>query len=144
MIHGIKVLVMGLIASLPELVNVALFLAFIIMIFTIFGIQFFQGALEQRCRISPLPINNTWLINESIQNICGWDNCPNDNVCGNPSEFGLSQNWTEVNTKELLWGIPNFNTFYNGSLTIFQTLTPVGWYKNMSIVSYFIYLLSLK
>lgn len=43
--------------------------------YALLGLFFFKGSLETRCRLHPAPINNTWLINESLYGLCGEDQC---------------------------------------------------------------------
>ena len=46
---GMRMMVQSLITSLPHLFNVVLLFAFLLFVFGIIGMQFFGGALRQRC-----------------------------------------------------------------------------------------------
>lgn len=50
-------LVMTLLDSLPSLVNVMLFLLFVLILFAIIGLQLFSGLLENRCRLTEKPVD---------------------------------------------------------------------------------------
>lgn len=57
-----KGLVIALLSSLPGLLNVFILLLFIFSIFGIVALQFFQGKIHQRCRLTEYPIS----VNRSI------------------------------------------------------------------------------
>lgn len=72
-----KVLVASLLDSLPALGNVAMFLLFIILLFSILGLQLFNGLLENRCRLTSDPIDGFWQADPSTADICGGNlDCP--------------------------------------------------------------------
>lgn len=48
-IKGLRILVSTLIDSLPALVNVVIFLTFVMVLFGILGVQLFGGLLYNRC-----------------------------------------------------------------------------------------------
>ena len=56
----LRKLVNSIIISLPTLGRVILFLAFIVLLFGILGIQLFSGALYNRCREYPIKINDNY------------------------------------------------------------------------------------
>lgn len=60
----------------------------------------------------------------------------NSKYCGNPADYNLDQNWTEIGVPELIYGIPNYNNIMNATLTVFQSLTTEGWSANMYMVIY--------
>ena len=47
------------------------------IIYALFGVFFFRGAIENRCRITPYPINDVWELNSTIGTLCGSTDCPN-------------------------------------------------------------------
>lgn len=51
-----RILVTSLLKSIPALVNVVVFLAFIFMIFGIIGVQLWAGVLNHRCRFTEGPV----------------------------------------------------------------------------------------
>ena len=55
-----RVLVITLLDALPAIGDVIVFLAFIIILFGILGLQLFMGTLESRCRLTPEPIGQVW------------------------------------------------------------------------------------
>ena len=61
-------------------------------------------------------------------------NKENSTFCGNPADYGLPRNWSELETPDLIYGIPNFDNIVNASLTVFQSLTTEGWSTNMYLV----------
>ena len=46
---GLKVIVRTLLGSIPDLLNVMVLLMFLFLVFAVLGLQFFQGALRNRC-----------------------------------------------------------------------------------------------
>ncbi len=63
-------LVSTLLASLPELMNVTIYLLFIITVFAILGLQIFNGIMYNRCRYESTPTGNFWDYDESNTRIC--------------------------------------------------------------------------
>jgi hypothetical protein len=59
-----------LIEALPDLGNVVLFLLFIMILFSILGLQLFVGIFENRCRMTEKPENNIWLADPNIKRLC--------------------------------------------------------------------------
>lgn len=47
------------------------------IIYALFGVFFFRGDIENRCRITPYPINDVWELNSTIETLCGSTDCPN-------------------------------------------------------------------
>jgi len=46
------------------------------IVYALFGVFFFKGALENRCRTTPLPINGSWDLDPNVQYLCGSTECP--------------------------------------------------------------------
>lgn len=69
-VKGIRILVESLIDSVPAFTNVLFFLVFFIIFFGILGVQLFSGIFEQRCRLTPVPINGVWLVDEDYTRLC--------------------------------------------------------------------------
>ena len=38
--------------------------------YALIGVFSFKGDIENRCRITPTPIDNRWLINETVVTLC--------------------------------------------------------------------------
>lgn len=69
------------IAFLKTIVSISnvLFQIMILLIFcSIFGLHIFYGLLENRCRLTPYPINGAWLANPDIKSLCGYNTCPEE------------------------------------------------------------------
>jgi hypothetical protein len=52
----LKIIISGLLKSIPSLINVTVLLMFTFTIFGILGLQLYQGLLHARCRATPFPI----------------------------------------------------------------------------------------
>jgi hypothetical protein len=83
-------LVSIMIKSLPELANTLVFLLFFFIVFGIVGIQTFNGAVYQRCRLDPKPSNGSWPMDPSQADfICTpapdqWNSCREGTFCRSP------------------------------------------------------------
>lgn len=80
--EGVKHLVVGLLKSIPELLNVLVLLGFLFLLFSTFALQLWSGALHSRCRLTPFPIalsspNEIFPISEAYM----------DQVLANPEAF---------------------------------------------------------
>jgi len=77
-VRGIYDLIQALIHSIPPLLNAAIFLLFIIVLFSTFGLHLFNGMHEYRCRITEKPINGTWTLLPDYFKLCNpnLNNCP--------------------------------------------------------------------
>ena len=50
---------------------------FVILVYSLMGVFFFKGKLENRCRLTPFPINGSWPINPNVTGLCrDNDSCP--------------------------------------------------------------------
>lgn len=85
-IRGISDLVNALLYSIPSLMNVMLFLIFIIILLATFGLHLYSGMYEYRCRIGSKPVNNSWPLYPNYYSLCNTDlnNCPGNSTCGAP------------------------------------------------------------
>lgn len=91
-IPSMRKLIGSLIASLPALANVVVFLMFVFILFGILGVQQYVGAFYNRCRMTPQPVDGKWEIDPEITRICTKDGsglfkCPSERYCGHPSEY---------------------------------------------------------
>jgi len=57
-IDGLRVLVNAILKSIPKILNVAIFLIFIIVLMAVFGLHIFSGMFEYRCRLTEFPVFN--------------------------------------------------------------------------------------
>ena len=46
------------------------------LIYALFGVFFFKGALESRCRLTEYPVNGTWPLYTEVLTLCGSEDCP--------------------------------------------------------------------
>ena len=53
---GLRKIIGAVIDSIPDLANVILLLSFVLTIFTIAGLVFWNGILHSRCRLTPFPV----------------------------------------------------------------------------------------
>ena len=91
-VKGIKIIVTAFIASMPPLMNVGIFLIFIIVLLGTFGLHLFAGMYDYRCRLTELPnADGTWPILEDFPRICREDNnvCPEGTFCRAPINYDL-------------------------------------------------------
>ena len=111
-IKGIRVIVTAFIASMPPLVNVGVFLCFIVVLLGTFGIHLFAGMYEWRCRKTPEPVNGVWELMEPMHfRLCKpeYNNCPEGTYCGAPIEYDLPWDWEEVNYYEFQYYITGYD-----------------------------------
>ncbi|KAJ1458273.1 Ion transport protein-domain-containing protein [Pelagophyceae sp. CCMP2097] len=75
---SLKKLVMTLLMAIPRLGNVVILLVFLLLVFSIAGIQFFKGTLHYRCRLTQFPSATpaTW-----------YASCGAADVAANPHRF---------------------------------------------------------
>ena len=102
-VKGIRVIVTAFIASMPPLMNVGIFLIFIVILFGTFGLHLFYGMHEWRCRLTEKPLpNGTWPLLEDNFELCypSKNNCPANSFCGAPIEYDLPWDWEETNYYE--------------------------------------------
>lgn len=101
---SMKRLIGTLLSSLPRLANVVVFILFIFFLFGILGVKLFQGVLYQRCRTQeePFPLSGPdakWpTAGESLcsKDGSGLHQCPADQYCGAPHDFGLARSIDNV------------------------------------------------
>lgn len=95
-IPSMRRLVGTLISSMPKLLNVLFFFAFIFTLFGIMGLQLYSGKIYNKCRLTEQPINETyWPKSDDYPRSCsqvphiGYQ-CPEGLYCGGPSQFNIS------------------------------------------------------
>lgn len=64
--------------TIVSISNVLLQIMILLIFCSIFGLHIFHGLLENRCRLTPYPINGTWLVNPNIKSLCGYNTCPEE------------------------------------------------------------------
>jgi len=119
-------LVNTLLGSLPSLVNVALFLGFVFVLFGILGLQQFNEVVFARCRTTERPVNATyWPELEGVTRVCstggGGDfTCPEGSFCGNPIEYGIDLLDDGIRSDAAIqYGISSFSDFGQALLAVF-------------------------
>ncbi|KDO33414.1 hypothetical protein SPRG_02221 [Saprolegnia parasitica CBS 223.65] len=98
---GLKVLVNGVLSSLPALFDVGILLGFSYLVFAILGMEIWSGTYHQRCRLTEFPV----ILNFDAANAPSAAAYPNktylDLVLANPSAYRCprtdveNDNWTE-------------------------------------------------
>ena len=152
-LKGLNKLVNSIIISLPSLGQVSLFLAFIVLLFGILGIQLFSGVLYNRCRKYPIKINdnynNTGIpyyqsipINQKIcspENFTGTFQCPLNSYCVNfyniidyfelnvTIDSFLIEDEGLRNNSWLNFGLSNFDNIISSFINSFSFLTLQNW-----------------
>lgn len=138
-IPGLRKLVSALFYSLPEFINIFMFLIFIYVLFSILGLIAFEGNLYYRCRLTEKPINATyWPKDETDTRLCspegklGSYRCSSEKFCGRPSDFDLSLEDDRVfENASINWGINTFDHFGSSLMSVFQVITTDSWTVNM-------------
>lgn len=120
-----RVLVTTLIDSLPALGNVVIFLLFVIILFGILGLQIFMSILENRCRLTPVPVDGEWKASSYAKLCSDTSSCPEGTYCGNPANYNLPVQ--DTFGAELNYGYTNFDNIIAATFSIFQSLTTEGW-----------------
>jgi len=60
-LDGVKMVLVAVTNSIPELLSVIVLLMFVFAIFGILGLQFFIGKTHARCRLTPFPVTTDWV-----------------------------------------------------------------------------------
>lgn len=68
----------SLLHSLPNLMKTYMSMITLMVFYSILGLHLLKGMDENRCRISQSPLNGTWPADESIRNLCGEWECPEE------------------------------------------------------------------
>ena len=157
--NGLRKLINSIIISLPTLGRVILFLAFMVLLFGILGIQLFNGVSYNRCREYPIKINdnynNTGIpyyqsipVSERIcspENYSGTFQCPENSYCVNfynMIEFFNLGNLTmksfqkdDESLKTNIWlyfGLLNFDNILDSLINAFSMMTLQNWSRDLT------------
>lgn len=68
-----RLLMRTLVSSADRLRFLIIFYFFVIMIFSIIGVNLMQGITSFRCRQTPYPVDGDWLVVPGDTKTCGWD-----------------------------------------------------------------------
>ena len=157
-LSGLSKLVNSIIISLPTLGRVFLFLIFIILMFSILGIQLFNGIIYNRCREYPIKINdnynNTGIpyyqsipVSDRIcspYNYTGTFQCPNNSFCVNFFDIvkyfklNISMDSFKRSDEDLnqnIWlhyGLLNFDDIISSFINSFSFITLQNWSNDLT------------
>lgn len=120
-------------------------MCFVFLVYAIFGMTVWSGALHYRCYATRHPENGVWVLygapDDTYTDVCSESSpCPDGAFCGNrflekdpnnpdlPYHFTDSDNlWVDSLMEEQHWGYNNFDNFGSAMLTVFQVTTTDGW-----------------
>lgn len=118
---------------------------FIFLVYAIFGMTVWSGALHNRCYTTEYPVDGVWTLygapDNTYTDICSENSpCPEGATCGNRFELKDPNNpdlpypftdsddlWYDSLMEEQHWGYNNFDNFGSAMLTVFQVTTTDGW-----------------
>ncbi|XP_063720723.1 voltage-dependent calcium channel type A subunit alpha-1-like isoform X3 [Symsagittifera roscoffensis] len=113
-IPSLQVVLKSIIQAMAPLLQIALLLAFAIVIFAIIGLELFNESFHLTCFHN----RTQEILDPDSPHICGTDDqgyqCPSDYVC---KKYWIGPNF----------GITNFDNIGYGMLTVFQCITMEGW-----------------
>jgi voltage-dependent calcium channel L type alpha-1D len=118
-VPGMKIIISSLMASIPDLKDVAMLLFFLIFVFGILGVQLYGGALSYRCFSAETGEHTDELC--STETSYGYQ-CGAGYFCGN---------WIENPNA----GVTAFDNILLAWITIFQMITLEGWTDIMYMVN---------
>jgi hypothetical protein len=102
-------LVSTLINAMPKFINVAAFIFFIFILFSILGMHSFSGVVYSRCRTQKAPVNATYWPKTADMDPCGslgLNKCKSGEYCGRPVEWGISlEDDGVLDNFTIMWGI---------------------------------------
>lgn len=146
---SMKILVNTLLYSVSQLSNILIVDTFFILIFAIFGLQMWEGAMHYRCRQTKYPENGDWKVVQDDRRLCGSQHHKCAVACGSlfelylPNENGVMTQYKINKTIPLdrdslspsfNFGITNFDNIGKAYLTIFQCTTLEGWSQIMMMI----------
>ncbi|XP_075248147.1 voltage-dependent calcium channel type A subunit alpha-1-like isoform X4 [Convolutriloba macropyga] len=113
-IPSLQVVLKSIIQAMAPLLQIALLLAFAIIIFAIIGLELFNESFHLTCFHN----QTQEILDPDSPHICGTDDqgyqCPQNYVC---KKYWIGPNY----------GITNFDNIGYGMLTVFQCITMEGW-----------------
>jgi len=112
-------------------------LVFFMGIFSILGLNIYNGELDFRCRMTPVPENGVWQTDTSIVKICGSGyKCPVDLYCGSSYEFSdfIHDPSEDIFMKEFNWGLSNFDNIFEAFFTVFMIING-NWFNLVQMMS---------
>ncbi|XP_071821818.1 voltage-dependent calcium channel type A subunit alpha-1-like isoform X3 [Apostichopus japonicus] len=117
-IPSLQVVLKSIIRAMAPLLQIALLILFVIIIFAITGMEFFQGSFHHTCYVVDPATNYSIRLAEDVPQVCGDRKCaPIDNEV-----VQCKEEWQGPN-----FGITNFDNMLFAMLTVFQCITMEGW-----------------
>ena len=120
--------------------HVALFLMFIFIMLAILGVHQYNGIFYNRCRTTPLPVNETyWPVDphEEEPRVCSQTGlgsyvCGEGLYCGNPTDFGISLEDDGVFDNPVInYGVTTFDNIGSAFTSVLVILFADQWAKIM-------------
>jgi voltage-dependent calcium channel L type alpha-1D len=121
----LKVLVIAILKSIPLLVDIIVLIGFLLLVYGLFGIQFYAGMFRRRCYGDTGILEDMCFIAnycEEGELDCGNSGCESDQYC-----------WTGPENPN--YGVTSFDNIFASILTVFQCITLEGWSENMFYAS---------
>ncbi|XP_071506824.1 voltage-dependent calcium channel type A subunit alpha-1-like isoform X3 [Diadema antillarum] len=109
-IPSLQVVLKSIIRAMAPLLQIALLILFVIIIFSITGMEFFMGKFHKACFINGSEPREF----AEDPDVCGDRQCPEGAIC--------DEYWDGPN-----FGITNFDNMLYAMLTVFQCITMEGW-----------------
>ena len=141
-IKKLIVLVLIWLWSFFNISNIFFLLLFFMILFAIIGLSIWMGRLYYRCRVENQPtVEGTFPVAKGFEHLlCGGEvTCPRNTAClSSYSFFPTMLNNTyldsEVNIRELNYGITNFDNIFSSMLVVFMATTGEAWSSVMLIM----------
>jgi len=127
-IPAIRVIIQTLVDSIPDLNNAFLLFLFFLYLFSIAGLQLFQGAMRQVC-VDDLT-NAVLSYNENCglsTNLFGGRTCPVGSTCKIHDKVSYYLPYD----KSPYFGIINFDNIFTSMISVFQCVTMESWTNTM-------------
>ena len=133
-IPSLRKQVSALLKSVVGLVNVAIFLLFLFVLFAIMGLQWFSGAVYYACRTTPEPLPGATVWEKSplaTSAVCSLNgnneydshagySCPAGTYCGSPIDYGLTiEDDGVLYNEEIQFGNSSFIHIFDSFFAVF-------------------------
>jgi hypothetical protein len=118
----LQVIIRSLISSIPRIVNTLQICALFFLVFSIAGLQWFNGEFRNRCFYRGANLT-LWELDESVDHLCGYRECP-----ARVGRVSKCDKWSENPNGD----ITSFDNIGDAALTIFQSTTLEGWVQIMN------------
>ncbi|XP_071948425.1 voltage-dependent calcium channel type A subunit alpha-1-like isoform X5 [Antedon mediterranea] len=124
--ESLQVVLKSILCAMAPLLQIALLIFFVIVIFAITGMEFFRGSFHKTCfKLSNVTgtETRTWVFAEDEPMVCSFTN-GSGRHCSNQSQ--CTEYWSGPK-----FGIVNFDNMLFAMLTVFQCITMEGWTEVM-------------